>query len=99
MRESLKERFFEYVVFNLHRERLKRIIENISRFNNDVIFALMFISDVNEKQNSSNDFMSNISFLPIKNLFIDVDFLFKKEDLSLNVNIKNDLSVNAYINE
>ena len=43
--------------------------------------------------------MSNISFLFIEDLFIDVNFLFKKEDLSLNINIKNDLSVNAYINE
>ena len=42
--------------------------------------------------------MSNIFFF-IENLFIDVNFLFKKKDLSLNINMKNDLSVNAYIND
>ena len=98
MRKSLKERFFEYVIFNLHRERLKRIIENISRFNNNVIFASMLAFNINEKQNSSNNFISNIFFLFIKNLFIDVNFLFKKEDLNLNINIKDDLNVNAYMN-
>ena len=98
MRKSLKKRFFEYVASNLHRKKLKRIIENISRFNNNVVFISMFISDVNKKQNSLNDFMSNIFFLFIKDLFIDINLLFKKEDLGLNINMKDDLSVNAYMN-
>lgn len=71
IREQDEERFSLFPVRSLHREGLKRLSDNISRFNNDMVPSYIFTVDTNARLVSTDSPGPSSPLIPIKNLTID----------------------------